>query len=816
MIQIESVQIAEVRGIRELVLNMNRENFVISGPNGSGKSGIVDAIEFALTGEIHRLTGKGTAGLTVAAHGPHVDKRDYPDASFVTLKLRISQLKKSITVTRRIKQSRKLAIKPNDTGAKAVLVEIAQHPEITLSRREIIKFILAEATKRSQEVQTLLKLDQIDQIRATLKTTQNRLDAKHASATSQVDDHQDALRRLLDVPKLTSEDLLAAINERRRLLGFPNIKELAPDSSLSEGVSGAKEGTTKINKEAALRDLNALRDSVAKGLSSPCSDQLASTLANLAKLEDDTGLLEAIRRRSFVQTGLDLTDTSQCPLCDKNWEDVEILRAHLQSKIDKSKKAEQLQNEILRDAAAVASQVGRIRALAEPVQKLAAAESEDDFAAALAAWTANLNKFSNKLSSIDNLLSVKPRLTDRWTEEPGGLLSNIGVLTEKVKAHPDETAADNARSFLILAQERLTNYQRARHTENAAKQAAQVGKVAYKTYCRVAEAALLGLYKEVEEDFCTYYRYLNQDDEGEFKARLAPSEGKLDLSVDFYKRGMFPPGAYHSEGHQDGMGVCLYLALMKRLLGGNFTLAVLDDVVMSVDSGHRRRFCRLLKTYFPNTQFIVTTHDQVWARQMRTEGLVSSKSSVAFHGWTAETGPIVEEGSEVWEQINEDLAKNEVPTAAGRLRRHLEYISGELADRLGAKVPYKGDSNYDLGDLLPAVIGRQGELLRLAAKAAQSWDDQEAQGNVNELKATRSASVSKFGGEQWIINKAIHFNDWTNFSKEDFNPVVKVFNKLLLQFRCEHCDSWFHVAPQKDPEQLRCDCARISLNLKSK
>ena len=68
-----------------------------------------------------------------------------------------------------------------------------------------------------------------------------------------------------------------------------------------------------------------------------------------------------------------------------------------------------------------------------------------------------------------------------------------------------------------------------------------------------------------------------------FTAKLTPSEGKLGLDVNFYERGLFPPAAYHSEGHQDGMGVCLYLALMKRLFGDRFSLSLLDDVVMSVE-----------------------------------------------------------------------------------------------------------------------------------------------------------------------------------------------------------------------------------------
>ena len=79
-------------------------------------------------------------------------------------------------------------------------------------------------------------------------------------------------------------------------------------------------------------------------------------------------------------------------------------------------------------------------------------------------------------------------------------------------------------------------------------------------------------------------------------------------------------------------------------------------------------------------------------------------------------------------RIEQDLAKNEVPAAAGRLRRHLEYVASDSADELGAKVRFRGDSGYDMGELLSAVISRQGELLKQAARAAKSWDDDEEGG----------------------------------------------------------------------------------------
>ena len=87
MILIQSITIREFRGIRELTVNPSGKSFVVSEPNGSGKSGVVDAIQFGLTGDISRLSGKGTAGLSVQRHGPHLDKRDDPEAAEVSLTL---------------------------------------------------------------------------------------------------------------------------------------------------------------------------------------------------------------------------------------------------------------------------------------------------------------------------------------------------------------------------------------------------------------------------------------------------------------------------------------------------------------------------------------------------------------------------------------------------------------------------------------------------------------------------------------------------------------------------------------------------------
>ena len=470
----------------------------------------------------------------------------------------------------------------------------------------------------------------------------------------------------------------------------------------------------------SIRDLDALREAQ-RGFAGLGASEVAAILTHIGTLKGDPALFEALQQRSFVERGLDLVGGARCPLCDMEWEDEEHLRTHLQTKLTKSEQAEAVQKYLLTDAAVIASHARRIAALLAPVRTLASSDSPAGFAEDLAAWATDLTAFAESLTTAEEIVGQETRLEQGWLAVPASLADASAALAETIQAKPDQTVSGTAHSFLTLAEDRLNSYRQAGRVEKRAKDAAAIGKLTYTTYCDVAEEHLTTLYAAVENNFSNFYREINGDDEGGFQAKFEPAESKLDLEVAFYDRGMFPPGAYYSEGHQDGMGVCLYLALMERLLGSRFRFAVLDDVVMSVDQDHRKQFCRLLKARFPDTQFIITTHDKVWSKQMQMEGLVEPKSGMAFHSWSVQTGPVFEQLTDVWDQIDGDLAKNDVEEAAARLRRHLEYIAGEVADLLGAKPSYRGDFSYDVGDLLPAVIGRQGELLKLAANSANAW-----------------------------------------------------------------------------------------------
>jgi hypothetical protein len=505
-----------------------------------------------------------------------------------------------------------------------------------------------------------------------------------------------------------------------------------------------------------------------------------------------------------------------CPLCDAPWQNTDELREHLKAKLLKSEEARKLQESLLKNGTIIVERIIGVAGLLAPVLKLAQGQGDQNFAQLLTLWKADLEDLKTKLATVDRITGLKKRLERDWLAIPEALPISLTAFNDTLNAKPDQTAMLDAQTFLTTAQIRLSDYREAMRASKAADIARLSAKAAYDTYCAVLEDELNALYDKVQKDFSTFYRAINEDDESKFTAKFTPSEGSLGLDVNFYERGLFPPAAYHSEGHQDGMGVCLYLALMKQLFGDRFTFSLLDDVVMSVDAEHRYQFCKLLKTHFPDTQFIITTHDRLWAEQMKSAGLVTAKTSVAFHSWTIDSGPLVESDNEIWDDIAGALGKGKVEAAAAALRRHLEYVSRLLADQLGASPPFRADGKYELGQMLPSVLKRMKEIWGKAAEAAQSWGKAADKKTAVEKKTLLTTCNGGANVEQWAVNTAVHYNAWANFGKRDFEPVVTAFKELLGCFRCESCESWIYVTPRVSPETLRCACSAINFNLKAR
>jgi hypothetical protein len=813
VIQLEHLRIEEFRGIREIDIPLGSKSFVVHGPNGSGKSGVVDAIDFALTGNIGRLAGSGTGGVTLAKHGPHVHQRDNPAAAVVKLTVKDIDTGATATLKRNIKNPTQFTLDPDTAQMRTAIAQAQAHPELTLSRREIIKYVVSKPADRAQGVQALLKLERLDLFRKLLKSSLTKISSELTTAESELNSADRSFTGHLDITSLLTAEIAREINERRETLGLESLSEITIDSDFLAGITPAT-ATRSLNLATALREVGELNQ---KLTSFESIDEKRIAVSNiLEELDRDPDLLDALKHRALIEQGLASINSSSCPLCDKEWDDANLLRDHLRAKVERSEAARALSQRITTAGDEYKIEVEILRGQVEGVISISESYGDDELPHLLRNWSGSLLIHVQSLGSLDALVAARSSLSVRQYEPPEGTRARLASLGIVLLAGPDQSATEDARTFLTVAKDRWARVRLARTTQAKAKAVNKTARSIYDKYCAVVDDHLTSLYQTVEADFSSFYQKINSDDEGAFRAELLPAAGSLDLSVNFYGLGMFPPTAYHSEGHQDGMGICLFLALVKQILGSDFRFAVLDDVVMSIDVNHRRQFCELLKTEFPDVQFVITTHDEVWARQMQSAGLITSKAQARFFGWTVNGGPAYEQ-RDIWERIEVDVARNDIAGAAHKLRRWLEAASADIAENVGARVAYRGDANYDLSNLLDAVKGRHVQLLKRAADSANSWKDTEASQVVTGLKVARTSVISDEEGEIWILNALVHNNDWTRASAADFQPILDATRAFLNLFKCTNtdCGSWVHVAGMRE-ECLRCACGTYNLNLLKK
>jgi recombinational DNA repair ATPase RecF len=819
MIRINTIHIEEFRGIRAIELDLEGDNFGICGPNGSGKSGVVDAVEFCITGDVTRLSGHGSSGITVKAQAPHVDQREHPENANVTITATVPSLGKTVTIHRSVKNPKKVEITPDDADVERVIEELQTHPEFALSRREIIKYIITPPGKRSEDVQTLLRLEYLEELRKILTTFRNqRKDEADKAEQSRIHAEKDLITYLgIDGPE--PDLILEKVNEKRALLNLDGLTELSEDTSFKAGVPAPMKESVKpkLRKSEAMADLSAFLSTIRKGEPTGLAEARSSAKTFIERFRDDEKILKLAQQHGFIKTGLDFVTEDACPLCDKEW-NAEALREHLRKKLSNVAQTEELLeqlreniNTILQSLSDRIDTVERTIKYGQNLDPTIEQTELKGYITELKRIETELITFLKDYKDIELALQA---ISASWWLPKRDQQARIDDCHAAVVALPDASVEDMARESLIVAQERYEKLVSATKEVDAREVRSTTAQKVLEHYNASCTEVLEDIYNRVAEDFSKYYRLINPDDEKRFAGKLESTPPKLSFDVDFYGRGLFPPGAYHSEGHQDAMGLCLYLALMKHTLGENFTFAVLDDVLMSVDTGHRREVCRILKSEFPNTQFILTTHDRVWLQYMKTEGLI--KHSQLFSGWTIDTGPRIWDDHDIWNEIQDNLDRGDVPQAAWLLRRYLEYTADTLADKLRARVKFRGDGNYGLSDLLPPALNEFQKKLKEGIRAASHWQQDEQEEALSEKHAKVKEVIARTNAEQWAINPTVHFNEWANLQPHEFQEVVDAFKELLENLRCLKCASYLYVSPRMgNAEELRCNCGDTIINLKA-
>ena len=820
-----NLTIKNVRGLRDTTLTFDGKNSVIWGPNGAGKSCVVDAIDFLFTGRISRLTGQGTLGITLNRHGPHIDHA--PENASVSAVVRLDGATDPVSIERRMSQPDKLMCPDSVKSVFVAIGESINKGGVILTRRDILRYITAEAGTRANEIQALLRLDDVEKVRLSLRSAKTMLTRNSTEARKSIETAKQEVNATLSLPNYSDLGLLDAVNEARALLGgepLSVIRSSAFKQNLSPPAASASDGEDgeKVNKDLLRRYVANLRQRAETIQSGPQATHDKMLRTTITELRDNPKLLAEIERLELTQCASRFVDEStlECPVCGTTWPQGD-LRFHLDARIAAAHEAQAKKTSMDTSAESL---VGLVEPIVAQINALlggvnaAQIEGLDAEKAAFKSWNTQFMDFITALNEPVGLYLGGDFTVDMVSklfvpDNMSDLLNRVELLVEE--SVPESTVEQTAWDTLTKLQESYRAVENRVIDHNEARLFAKRSNILLTEYEKARDTLLEGLYTRVSDRFVGLYNALHDHESEYFSAGLRPNGASLNFEVDFMGRGTHPPHALHSEGHQDSMGVCLFLALNEEITNPNLNVIVLDDVMMSVDASHRRELCSLIKDQFGHCQFVITTHDKTWASQLKQEGVVQPSQMVEFTSWTVDDGPSTRGTTELWDQIQIDLDNGDVKEAAFKLRRSTEDVFESVCDAFGAKIPYNSRMVWQLDDWLFPAMREYKEVLDLALRAARSWDQKELVAEFTEKESVRKQVYGRISDDQWAINAAVHYNNWENMEKEDFLPVVEAFRDLHGLFVCSSCRRLLEKTPKKrNPEAVKCPCGTVSWNLR--
>ena len=673
-----------------------------------------------------------------------------------------------------------------------------------LSRREILQFINSTDQERAKNIEKLLNLYSLEKNRSALQKAKKAIEDELKASQAQ---EKTYISKISDKLGVAQKLWLDAINEIRFQLGAIPITELN-ESSIASNISITKTTIPKTEVTTLIQKIEDIYNSFCVGVNSLVS-QIKETKLIYEKVLLFKEYEEQVNSIILYEQGQKLLTSNSCPLCGQEIESKERLLSTLQEKIDKLKETKKIFTDYQ-------NSIKQLQQTLVTVKRQLVAIDFDKLSNYI-----DGQKLQNILTDITNLYStiengnfsseiaqdflvhehentIKTDYIDELCKISAGM-----AIDQKEISYKNLIDINANYSLLVQLQQKIALL--IQHANRAT--------VLFNAYVASQTNALNEMYNSIQDRFSQLYKTIHESDEGAFSSAFNRKAASLELQVKFQDGNMYPPNAVHSEGHQDSMGICLFFALSEKISNSRLNLILLDDVVMSIDIDHRKNFCKLLKEQFPHKQFIITTHDYIWRKELETQGVVAKKNVIHFKAWDIKHGPYVEIGSNIWEAINSHLIKGEKGEAIGLMRYYMEEFFSDICAKYKLKVPYSTSGRWSLEDVLSPVNTHYRQAIRKAKESAISFKKP-----VDKIEAYEKLYIAAFDNlqvERWAINPSTHFTVWAqSLSIDELKSTCSAVKEFCEQFECPNCKSLITINSDMNlvPQNICCDCGDYSFS----
>jgi exonuclease SbcC len=671
------------------IFDLDADAIIVVGANGSGKTSLFDAILWALTGSIQRLSDREED--VVSRYSPTGEAR---------VELTIDRDGHTMTVVRRFAGDDHLTINDSEFGgssgdaADTLLIDLlwpegrgALEPKAALSRsmtraiylqQDVVREFIDsdDELARFGVVSELVGVGRITELLRALETSRRAWSAATTRLTKEIEPIQSQVTALESrIGRLSSEDVAVPDKELNRWRD--SIQRYVTQSDGDELSKPTSESVDRLisviqalqrQDERRIADLERLiahlrsprpqvlesvpiqsRIDELRGLVSIASDQLriaqesiASERRRQAELRDSAESLQAL-----AQLALQHLD-ERCPVCGQSY-DIEETRNRLEALLGES--VEEIDPAQPDSVSAVAAQLEHLqRELADSEAQLRAAQASEldaerwnQLAQSLAGEQGLINSGDVLSAAVAKLSEVQERLGNlqRLRGEGESLSLQLARAAEVVQR--SDVMAELVAIQRGLAQReaeighRMATYELASDLVSAIRGASNA--------LVSEELALIGpLLQRI---------YASVDPHPSFRAAqflTGEYRGKgtvwTTLSDELENKTITEPSIVLSSSQLNVLAVSTFLALNLAVRSLPLQLVALDDPLQSLDTVNLLGLADLLRRVRSNRQIFVSTHDerlaQLLARKLRPTGASPSRTRlIRLDAWSRR-GPFVD------------------------------------------------------------------------------------------------------------------------------------------------------------------------------
>ena len=743
----------------------------------------MEAIEFFFTGKISHL--EGVRGLSLQRHGPHVNF----NANDVRVEITFNP--GNISLNRNFESAPSKPEQFND------YFQITQKGTFILRRSQILEFIMSQPAERFRAIGSIIGIEPLDNVELEMMRLRDGLRGK---VTSKEDEINRLIRELSDVIKkeiADVADVLPVLNEILQKANLPLIKSLEKE----EIEKHAEEMLRAVKKDKSIDKIEAINEMLKitefPFISQKFVSKLESINENIKCLLQDQVRVE-LSLADLLKSGKKVIEQEKmdiCPLCEQRIDRKSLLSRindRLKTLLDLSDKASEIRKKSVLVIDNLKGVMDKLRSIISQIGKFPELSKENEI---LQNKLNLLEGYTRKIESTKDLKNEIPiREINQLKDEVNELGHSISIkciqLLDDIGLTEEEKKVLEIVRLIEQAKNKVKDIAKVNSELQSYQKHAKLAEKIYIAFSDTKKLKVQEIYTAIQGDMQRFYSILHPN-EPHKNIELTIALGRrasTEIKIESFGRRGEDPRALTSEGHLHSLGLCIFLAFVKKFNDG-CSLIILDDVVTTIDANHRNRIAELLLREFEDYQLVITTHDGIWYNQLlnfqRALNVQGNFVNMKITRWDVNTGPIISPYKPRWGRILDKLRNNDKTGAGNECRIYLEWLLKEICERLEVAIAFKRSGRYTVAELFAPAEKRIKDKLKDGDLKGDLLDKFEA------LKATS------------LWNLLSHDNpEIENLSIKEVKAFCDAVHSLHETFLCPKCGRFLKYF--RDSKIVRC------------